>query len=157
MTESKEEAEERIQRSTSIFLSIDPGFFHLEMIQQIIGEQGQHAVDEYIAQLPVTTPDFLKETYTRQRYTLQAMSFCYQNKIQSLHAAVLDIDTEYFSGPIQVDPYKEELNGRRLVSNVIIQNSELPPIRLKYSENRIVADTIRSKLANGALVRRSAD
>lgn len=139
------------QRATPLRHTIDPGFVHHSKIQTILGPQGMAIIDNAIRDLP-DLPDWQKRVRIDQIYTQVFLIFCNKISIRPLRDVLASQTGQLFCSTEKVLPCDNFYETDRAISVWEAPHDFHKRIEFHYSTQKVVADTLRSRLSQGTLV-----
>jgi hypothetical protein len=141
-----------IERTAPACMSIDPGFVHHRLIQNIIGKGGIEAVNAALASIPADTQSFLRQLQTDHLYVEAVVTLCSHIKAPSLSELLAQGHGRLFCSVETVAPSPAIYNTERVISEVVPKTDVPLRVQLSYSADRVVSDTTRMELASGSEV-----
>ena len=148
-SEALREHETTASRTAEARLSIDPGFVHHRLIQNVVGKAGIEAINAALAQMPPDTHPHLRELQTDHLYVDALITLCSHLEIPSLSRMLRDGKGRMFASVETVAPCPEVYTAERATSVILPKFDTELTVQLEYATKRIAADTTRMELAEG--------
>ena len=139
------------QRATPLRHTIDPGFVHHRKIQTILGPQGMSVIDNAIKDLP-DLPDWQKQLRIDQIHTQVFLIFCNQMRVRPLRDILASQTGQLFCSTEKVLPCDNFYETDRAISVWEPPCDYHKRVEFHYSTQKVVADTLRSRLSQGTLI-----
>lgn len=139
---------EALRKNEDTILTVDPGFVNHRKIEAILGTSGTTIINNEIAKIPLSTPDWRKKVAIDHIYSRLILDFCNVLKIRTVEDCVLNrngelmCSIENFSGTDSV--YEE-----RATSLINLKSASKYKVELHYTTAKISSDTLKSGLNSG--------
>ena len=138
------------QRTAKARLNIDPGFVHHRKIESFIGRHGINLVNAMVEKIPSGLPDYQRQLQVDHIYARVLVDSCAINGIPPLIRALAAEDVAAFCSVETCLPTDDLRDAARATTDVVAKGDSPFGVRLEYSTRHIVADTMWTRLANGA-------
>lgn len=130
-------------------LIVDPGFVHHRKIQAILQAQGTDIINNQIAQIPATVPEWQKSVQIDHIYTRLLLQFCKINGINTLEQILLEQRGRLFCSIVKLKPCKELYSEPRAILEAEPFEGSNLKVEFHITCNRVTGDTLRSHLSEG--------
>lgn len=137
------------ERVTDARMVVDPGFVHHRKIQALVGPAGIEIINSTIDKIPKDAPEYVRKLQVDQIYSRLLVDFCAVNNVPTLSQVLGQGWGGLFSSIETVAPTAGFYDADRVASDIHPKGDVDYSVRLEYSRTHIVADTLRSRLANG--------
>ena len=139
-------------RSLPLRPTMDPGFVHKRKIQTILGSPGMELIDGMISRLP-PLPDWQKAVRIDHIYKDVFLDFCSIHGIKSLEENLAQEKGHMFASVEELAPCRRVFSkDERVVSKWKPRRRGPYKVEFRYSRKLIAADTLRSRLHQGATI-----
>jgi hypothetical protein len=139
------------QRTAEMELRIDAGFVHHRKILPLIGTTGASAIDREIAKLP-DLPQGLRQARIDHLYSDYMLGFCRVLEAATLGELLARGSGHLFCSTETVAATPEIYDHSRVSTGVIPAGEAERRVCLDYSAGLVASDTLRSRLASGAVI-----
>ncbi len=130
-------------------LVIDPGFVHHRKVEAIIQEGGTEIINQKIANIPASSPEWRKKVLIDHIYTRLVIKFCKGLKIKTLDQVLLEGKGRLFCSVVKTQPCPDLYDLERATIQCEITDDSQYSAELELTTKRITGDTLRSKLSEG--------
>jgi hypothetical protein len=137
------------QRLADGYLAIDPGLVHHRKIEAVVGQRGMALIDRQINELP-DMPDWQRTVRIDHIYTRLIVEFCQINRVPTLGAILAQGKGRLFSSVEDVAPCRDIYDTARVAATINTPGFDEYSVELHFTSSRVVSDTVRSHLYNGA-------
>lgn len=133
-------------------LIVDPGFVHHRKVETILREHGTEIINQKIANIPSSTPEWRKNVVIDQIYTRILLDFCKILKIKTLEQVLLEESGHLFCSIVTTKPCKQIYDVEQVIIELQAIEGTRFTVQLEITTRRITGDTLKSKLHQGGEV-----
>lgn len=128
---------------------IDPGFVNDRLVETVVGDHGSRLINEMVAQIPATTPDWQKRTRLNHIYTRVALEFCKTIGAPTLRKIMAERKGTLICSTEQLAPCPTVYDAERVQVPVVLDEEHDLTAELHFSTEHISSGTTRSQLHQG--------
>lgn len=144
------EDETTAQRTADARMSIDPGFVHHRLIQNVIGRDALEVLNEAIARIASNAPDHVRQLQIDHLYVDAVIELCSHLEIPTLSQMIAGGTGTLFASVETIAPCPEVYEAERVTVEVVQKVDTDVKVELNFATERVVADTTRMEIANGS-------
>jgi hypothetical protein len=137
-------------RTADARMSMDPGFVHHRLIHQVIGTPAMQVLNQAIEAVPAGLPDYQRRLQIDHLYVDALIRLCSHFGIQTLSQMLAASKGHLFASVETTLPCPEVYLDKRVSVELRPKFGTDIRLTLEFATERIVADTTRMQLANGA-------
>jgi len=139
-------------RSLPLEHTIDPGFVNRRAIETVLGQNGMNVIDDFTKRLPPTLPDWMQRVRVDHIYKDVLLKFCELNGIYTLGQILAAGRGHMFCSTDLILPCPQIYDEKRVCSDIRPAGKARHHVRLEYSTEFVLSDTLRAALHRGALL-----
>jgi hypothetical protein len=138
-------------RANELHHTIDAGFVNRRLIETVLGGQAVALIDRDVAGIPAGFQQWERNNRIRWIYTGVTLAFCGVNGIKTLRELLASECGAMFCSTEEVAACRSIYKASRVAISVRTPNAR-HKVRLEFSTEHIVADTLRARLHQGTTV-----
>lgn len=149
-SEAFREHETSAVRTADARMSIDPGFVHHRLIQNLVGAGGVQVINEAVDQLPPELPDYVRRLQIDHIYVDAVITLCSAIHVPTLSQLLAAGNGRLFASVETVQPCPAVYEAERVSVEIDPSGTVDMAVALEFATKCVVADTTRMEIAQGS-------
>lgn len=144
------EEETTAVRTAEARMSIDPGFVHHRLIQNLVGADGVRVINEAVGRIAPELPDHIRQLQIDYIYVDAVISLCSAIDVPTLSQLLATGTGRLFASVETTRPCADVYVAERVRVEIVPKGIVDMVAELEFATRRVVADTTRMELAQGS-------